>query len=74
VGGQGKLDSQQETHLIALTCSTQPHGCEHWTLRLLADEAVKLEFAELIAPEALRKILKKVTSSRGKNKNGAFPR
>jgi hypothetical protein len=30
-GAQRKLDGKQEAHLIALACSTPPHGREHWT-------------------------------------------
>lgn len=53
-GAQRKLDGKQEAHLIAVACSTLPNGREHWTLKLLADEVVKLEFAESISPEAVR--------------------
>jgi transposase len=70
-GAQRKLDGRQEAHLIAIACSEPPNGREHWTLKLLADEVVKLEFAESIAPETVRQILKKATSSPGKKSSGA---
>lgn len=73
-GAQRKLDGKQEAHLIALACSPAPNGRKHWTLKLLADEVVRLEFAESIAPETVRQVLKKTTSSHGKRKNGVFPR
>jgi transposase len=73
-GAQRKLDGKQEAHLIAVACSKPPEGREHWTLKLLADEVVKLELAESIAPETVRQILKKATSSPGRKRNGAFPR
>jgi transposase len=73
-GGQRKLDGKQEAHLIAVACSTPPEGREHWTLKLLANEVVKLELAESISPETVRQILKKATSSLGRKRNGAFPR
>lgn len=73
-GAQRKLDGKQEAHLIAVACSPAPGGHEHWTLKLLADEVVRLELAESIAPETVRQILKKATSSRGKSRNGVLPR
>ncbi len=60
-----RLDGNQEAHLIALTCSEPPTGHEHWTLRLLADRMVKLEYAEEISRETIRRTLKKTNSSRG---------
>jgi len=38
-----KLTGEDETHLIALTCSDPPDGRHRWTLRLLADKLVALE-------------------------------
>lgn len=73
-GAQRKLDGKQEAHLIAVACSDPPEGHARWTLKLLADQVVKLEFADAIAPETVRQILKKTNSSRGKKKNGAFPK
>ena len=45
-----------------------------WTLHLLADKVVELEFAGSISLETVRQILKKTNSSRGRRKSGAFPR
>ncbi len=73
-GAQRKLDGKQEAHLIAVACSNPPDGRAHWTLKLLADEVVKLEFADTISPETVRQILKKTNSSRGKKRRGAFLR
>ncbi len=49
-----KLDGEQEAHLIALTCGTPPSGRARWSLRLLADELVRLEVAETISYETVR--------------------
>ena len=51
-----------------------PEGHTNWTLHLLADKVVELEFAGSISLETVRRILKKTNSSRGRRKNGAFPR
>ncbi len=59
------LDGAQEAHLIALACSATPEGADHWSLRLLADELVRLEVVATISHETVRQTLKKTTSSRG---------
>ena len=60
-----RLDGKQEAHLIALACSEPPTGHERWTLRLLADRMVKLEYADELSHETVRQTLKKTNSSRG---------
>jgi transposase len=40
-GGAHLLDTQQQQHIIALGCSGPPSGQARWTVRLLAEEAVK---------------------------------
>jgi hypothetical protein len=59
------LDGEQEAHLIAVTCSEPPEGQARWSLRLLADELVRLEVVETISHETVRQTLKKTSSSRG---------
>ena len=60
-----RLDGEQEAKLIALACSETPDGADRWSLRLLADELVRLEVVETISHETVRRTLKKTTSSRG---------
>lgn len=64
-GAPSKLTTNQETLLIALACSKPPAGHRRWTVRLLAERAVKLEIVAAIAPETIRQILKKTRSSHG---------
>ena len=73
-GRERKLSGRQEAHLVAIACSNAPEGHTNWTLHLLADKVVELEFAGSISLETVRQILKKTNSSRGRRKNGAFPR
>jgi hypothetical protein len=58
--------------LIALVCGPVPEGYARWTLRLLADELVKIEGLELesISHEAVRQALKKTNLSLGGKNNG----
>ena len=67
-----KLDGRGEAHLIALSCGPVPEGYARWTLRLLADELVKIESLELesISHEAVRQTLKKTNLSLGGRNNG----
>ena len=60
-----KLDGGAEAHLIALTCSEAPEGRSRWTLRLLAERMVALEYVDTVSHETVRGVLKKTTSSRG---------
>jgi len=53
------LDGNTEAHLIALRCGESPPGYAKWTLRLLSDKMVELEYAEHISHESVRQILKK---------------
>ena len=59
------LDGRQEAHLVALACSAPPDGHACWSLRLLADELVRLEVVEAVSHETVRRALKKTSSSRG---------
>jgi hypothetical protein len=60
-----RLDGVQEAKLIAIACSETPEGADHWSLRLLADELVRLEVVETVSHETVRQTLKKTRSSRG---------
>ena len=54
-----KVDGDLEAHLIALSCSKAPKGFSRWSLRMLADKAVELKYAESISHETVRRVLKK---------------
>ena len=56
-----KLDGAQEARLVALACSAAPEGHQRWTLRLLADELVRLEVVEAVSHETVRRTLKKTS-------------
>lgn len=59
------LDGAAEAHLVAVACSEPPAGREHWTLRLLADELVRLEVVPTVSHETVRRTLAQTTSNRG---------
>jgi len=60
-----KLDGDGEAHLVALACQKPPEGHRHWTLKLLADRMVQLEYVDEISYQTVRRTLKKTNSSLG---------
>jgi transposase len=65
-----KADRDFEAHLVALSCSEPPSGFARWSLRLLADKVVELNYVESISYETIRRLLKKTKLSLGRNSNG----
>jgi transposase len=62
---QRKLDGDGEAHLVALACQKPPEGRSRWTLQLLADRMVQLEYVDEISYQTVRRTLKKTRSSLG---------
>lgn len=60
-----RLDGAAEAHLVALACGRPPAGRERWTLRLLADELVRLEVVETVSYETVRQTFQQTRSNRG---------
>jgi hypothetical protein len=58
-----KVDSVTEAHIIALSRSEPPEGFSRWSLRMLADKAVELDYIDNISHERVRTILNKPSSS-----------
>ena len=54
-----KADGDFEAHLVALSCSQPPEGFSQWSLRLLADRVVELNYIDSISYETVRRVLKK---------------
>jgi transposase len=53
------FDGAFEARLIALACSQSPEGRKRWTVRLLAEKAVELNFAPQVSHMTVHRILKK---------------
>jgi transposase len=73
-GAKPLLDGQAEALVIATACSPVPEGRATWTARLLANRLVELEVVESVSEDTILRVLKKVTSSRGRSGRGACPR
>jgi len=62
---ESKLDGDGQAHLIALACAEPPDGCKRWTLRLLADRMVELEYVDSLSYQTVRRTLKKTNLNLG---------
>ena len=63
------FDGKVEAQLISLRCSEPSEivpGRSTWTLRLLSEQMVALDYVETISHESVRQILKKTKLSLGK--------
>ena len=60
-----KVDGETEARMISIACSEPPKGFGKWSLRLLADRMVELNYVEDISYETVRKVLKKTNLSLG---------
>ena len=54
-----EIDGTQRAQITALACSASPPGHSQWSLRLLAERAVTLEYCEAISHTQVGHILKK---------------
>lgn len=63
---EGKIDGDVEARLIALSCSEPPPGFARWSLRMLADKMVELNYIDSISHVSVWEVLKKTNLSRGK--------
>jgi len=61
-----KTDGDFEAHLIAISCSKSPKGYARWSLRMLANKMVELNYSEKVSHETVRQVLKKTNLSLGK--------
>ena len=56
-GAAGVLDDSQKQRLIAMVCSNPPEGRARWTVRLVAEEAVKRKLVPRVGRETVRILL-----------------
>lgn len=61
-----KADGDMEAKLVTLCCSEPPKGFSKWSLRLLADKMVELNYVESISHVTVRSVLKKMNLNPGK--------
>lgn len=64
-GAKPKLTGEVEAKLSLLACSAPPAGQARWTLRLLQERMIELEYLPAISHVAIGEALKKTKSNRG---------
>ena len=57
------LSGEDRAKVTALACTEAPQGRSQWSLRLLADKLVELEYVEKISHTKVAQILKKTNSN-----------
>lgn len=60
-----KADGDFEAHLVSLACSQAPEGFSRWSLRLLSEKMVELNYVDCVSHETVRKVLKKTNLNLG---------
>jgi hypothetical protein len=66
------FDGEKEAKLTKLACSQPVRGRSKWTLRLLAEELVRLDVVDSVSHETVRRTMKKKKSNLGCSPCGAF--
>ena len=56
-GAQEVLDAAQKQRIVAMVCSQPPEGRARWTIRLIAEEAVKRKLVPKVGRETIRILL-----------------
>jgi putative transposase len=56
-GAAAVLDASQKQRIIAMVCSDPPEGRARWTVRLVAQEAVKRRLVARVGRETIRVLL-----------------
>ena len=75
-GAAEVLDDNQKQRLIAMVCSNPPQGRARWTVRLVAEEAIKRKLVPHVGRETIRVLLLShdLKPWREKNVGGGRPR
>jgi predicted XRE-type DNA-binding protein len=58
-----KVTGELEAHIIAIACSKVPEGCSKWTLRLITEKCVELNYINSLSHMSVSRILKKLNLS-----------
>jgi hypothetical protein len=67
-----KVTGEIEARICAITCSQPPEGRSRWTMKLIADELIRLEIVDYISDSTICEVLKKTKLNHGYTKYGSF--
>ena len=62
-GQPTKITTKLEAHVTHIACSEAPAGMARWTLALLTERVIELNYVAAISDEIIRKVLKKSTQT-----------
>jgi len=60
-----KVTGEVEAQICLIACSAPPDGYSRWTMQMIADELIRLEFVEYITDSTVCETMKKTKSSHG---------
>ena len=60
-----KVTGDVEARIIAIACSKAPEGRSRWTMKMIANELIRLEAVEYISNSTICAVLKKTRLSHG---------
>ena len=69
-GQPRKVTARIEAQITSLACSDAPDGSSCWTLSLINEKLVELNYVSSISNESIRQVLKKVNLNLGRSKCG----
>jgi transposase len=69
-GARPKLGPKEQAFVVALACTKPPEGRLRWTMQLLAGRVVELQIVPDITDEAIRRLIKRTSSSTGSRRSG----
>ena len=58
-----KITGEMEARIIALACGEVPNGYARWSLRLLAEKCVELQYSDTMSHMSIKRLLKKTNLS-----------
>jgi 5-deoxy-D-glucuronate isomerase len=61
-----KVDGDLEAKIISIACSQAPEGFAKWSLRMIAEKAVELQYVDDLSHVSVYKVLKKTNLNHGK--------
>ena len=73
-GAEELLETSQKQRIIAMVCSDPPKGHARWTVRLVAEEAVKRKLVPRVGRETIRVLLLHHDLKPWREKNVVGPR
>lgn len=73
-GQPRKVTEKLEAQITSIACSAAPAGSARWTLKLINEKVIELNYVESLSQESVRLILKKASANPGRKRCGVSAR